>query len=101
MQNNVSILDVISISAQRDAIVVLPTLRHAIHWWPRIIVAAKDKHGSKAITTRTAIVFHDTKTLVRLWVPYGREPTMPMDIARDRPGRELLNLYSLYRGGLI
>jgi hypothetical protein len=98
--NNASILDVISYSAQRDTIVVLPTLRHAIHWWPIIIQAGKDTH-KHCTNTRTAVIFQDTHTIIRLWVPYARQPTMPMDYPADRRNKEVLNLYGLYRGGLL
>ena len=98
----VSVLDVISIGAQRDTIVVLPTLPHAIHWWPIIQQAfANNQKRIPPTNTRTAIVCRETKTSTRLWVPYAREPTMPMDIIHDRTGRKLLNLYGMYRGGLV
>lgn len=93
-----SVLDVVSVGAQRDCIVVLPTLPHALRWWPVVIGAIKTHHREGTVhVTRTAVVCKDTKTVTRLWVPYAREPTMPMDVVRDRANRELLYLYDLAR----
>ena len=35
----------------------------------------------------------DTKTTLRLWVPYYREPTMPMDWSHYRKGFYLVSPY--------
>lgn len=69
--------DLLSISAQRDSCVVLPTLPHAIYWWPRIkqMIDAREPY---AMHTRTAIVRRLSGTALRLWVP-NRDREMPME----------------------
>lgn len=70
--------DLASISAQRNTCLVLPTLSHAIALWPlyREYVQSKHKYTHSA---RTGLAMQDTRTMLRLWVPYEREPTQPMD----------------------
>jgi len=97
------ILDVISIGSQRDCAVVFPTLNHALAWWPILRTAFIEYHGQGNIHgTKTAIVSIATNTAVRLWVPYAREPTLPMDYHVDRRHfTDYLNLYGMYQGGLV
>lgn len=104
MIERAGVMDVISISAQHDTCLVLPTLRHAIALWPRYFTAVEDRHvwaiggGHRPFKatqrTKTAIVMTDTKTALRLWVPYQRDPTMPMDWEINRRHYILISPYS-------
>lgn len=90
--------DVLTVGSQRDACVVLPNLQSALHWWPKIVTMFEEAHGPDNLRrTKTAIVMR--RTVVRLWVPYEKEPTMPMDTPEHRMGFEMLNLYGMYKGG--
>jgi hypothetical protein len=80
----VSVLDTVSLSAQHDTVVVLPTHRHAIALWPEYIRAIRERHDEAVTNTRTAIIMHRTRTVLRLWIPYNRDPSMPMDVERER-----------------
>lgn len=73
------VMDVVSAANEQNAVLVLPTLRHAIALWPRYREAFKDRHGPLARMTKTAVALGTTGTTLRLWVPYARDPSMPMD----------------------
>jgi len=89
----VGFLDVASISAQRNTCIVLPTLGHALDLWPLYQVFVIRQHPNHFHRTKTAVSFTDTKTFLRLWVPYAKEPTMPMDWAHFRKGFYLVSPY--------
>lgn len=75
--------DILSYGSSEDTCLVLPTLRHAVAIWPDVIAMFKDRH-SDIVTTRTALISRSSRTFLRLWVPYDREPTMPADTSRWR-----------------
>lgn len=87
------VLDVVSISAQRYTCLVLPTLEHAISLWPYYQWAVTDAHPNHYHKTKTAIGMTDTKTILRLWVPYTLQPTMPMDWDHFRKDFYLVSPY--------
>ena len=90
--------DVKTYAQLRDLCVVLPTLEHAVHWWPRVIEMMENSQPH-IIRTKTAIICRMTKTAIRLWVPYELSPTQPMDFDRpENPNFDYLCLYGLYRG---
>lgn len=92
--NRHSVNDVISETLQRDTAVVLPTLPHAIHWKAILNQAFKEHVPNDLLNlTKTAIVCRATATVMRLWVPYAREPTMPLDRPEVRRGFTFMNLY--------
>ena len=78
--SRVSVLDIVSLSRQRDTAVVLPTLEYAIEYWAIVKTAFSELVGDYRLNfTKTAIVDKSAHTATRLWVPYPRNPTMPMD----------------------
>ena len=80
IDKNASFLDVLTMGNAHDVAVVLPTLPHAIHWWPRVTHMFKDYHGFDYLhVSKTGIVSFRSRTIIRLWVPYAPDPTMPMD----------------------
>jgi hypothetical protein len=85
VRENVGFLDIAASAAERDTAVILPTLDHAVYfWWPRLIEMFKDLHDEDmVVTTQTAIVLRNTRTALRLWVPYWREPVQPMDFRSE------------------
>lgn len=96
IEQRAGVMDIISIASQRDTILLLPTLNHAVEvgWWKVLGTAFSERHGEQWITqTRTNIVMRRTHTTLSLWVPYVREPTMPMDIPKRRRGRALITPY--------
>ncbi len=88
----IGVMDVVSISALWDTCLVLPTLRHAAALWPNYQKLVTELHD-KAKGTKTAVAMLDTHTVLRLWVPYTREPTMVMDEEPQRKGFELVTPY--------
>lgn len=95
----VGVLEIVSINAFEDCAVVLPSLSHAIHWWPIITKAYQERHGENNIeVTKTAIVSKNTRRVLRLWVRYERQPTMPLDWRHYRRGFRFLDLYGLCGG---
>ncbi len=82
---NAGFLDIVSYFSQRDCCVVMPSLKHAIYFWPQITEYIKLRHGGDkyVVNTRTAVVSRRTQTALRLWVPYEPDPTMPMDFEHD------------------
>lgn len=79
---NVCMTDVLSLSAQRDCCVVLPTLDHAVRWWDQIkqMIEATEPD---TLHTKTAIIRRRSGTALRLWVPYSLDPTFPMDFIHE------------------
>ncbi len=73
--------DVLSVATRHDACVVLPTLLHATYWWPRVQDMMEDRQEVKR--TKTSLFLNGSKTIVRLWVPYSLDPTMPMDFIHE------------------
>ena len=95
MIERVGVIDILSISALRDTCVVLPTLKHAIALWPKYRKVIQESHGERnVVLTKTSVVMARTKTALRLWVPYSRDPTMPLDWVQNRRGFELITPYS-------
>jgi hypothetical protein len=92
---NASIEDVLGSVYWRDTIVVLPTLGHAIHYWGILRDAMGARYGQwgRLIFTKTTIVFGRRSKVLRLWVPYGRHPEMPMDWQIYRRGFDQVDLY--------
>lgn len=81
---NASFMEVYSMVLYKDACVVLPTFDHALVYWPIYRTMFRDMHDVDMVgTTKTAIVSKRTHTALRLWVPYTRDPTMPMDFHGD------------------
>lgn len=80
IEERAGVLDVVSMAAQRDTCLVLPTLRHALALWPRYWDVMAEVHGkNKVKISKTAVTTLTTRTILRLWVPYSLDPTMPMD----------------------
>lgn len=75
----IGFVDLASISAQRDTCLVLPTLSHAFWLWLYYREFVAERHLGHFYKSKTSLVMQDTHTILRLWVPYEREPTMPMD----------------------
>lgn len=100
LHKNASFLDVVSIFSLRDSCVIMPTLDTAIYWWPKIIEYVKMAHGEPyVVSTKTGVVSRRTKTALRLWVPYHRDPTMPMDFEHDFKYRcDYIDFYGLMGG---
>jgi len=74
------ILDTVSLLANHDVSYVLPTLDHALAWWRIVRTAINETHGVHCVTnTKTACVTRCNHRALRLWVPYERDPEMPMD----------------------
>jgi hypothetical protein len=69
--------DILSVGTQRDACVVLPTLDHAVYWWPRVYDMFSDRQN--VIRTKTGLALKGSHTAIRLWTPYAHEPTQPFD----------------------
>lgn len=86
-------MDVLSLSAQQDTCLVLPSLRHAIELWPKYREALTEVHNGRLHRTKTGVALFKTKTLLRLWVPYERDPTMPMDWPRLREDFAIITPY--------
>jgi len=74
----VGFLDLAAISAQQNTCLVLPTLRHANSLWIRYREFVAERH-TNVERTKTILIMRDSHTYLRLWVPYEREPTSPMD----------------------
>lgn len=93
-------LDVRSWSTTHDACVVLPTIEHAIEWWPRI---QEMLHATQPIIrTKTSINMSKSYTSLRLWVPYGLTPTQPMDFIHPFVFQcDYLLLFGLSRPGVV
>ena len=73
-------IDIVGAFAQRDVCLVLPSLEHAVWWWPEYQECIARRHGIDWINfTKTNIISKKTHTSLRLWVPYSLDPTMPMD----------------------
>lgn len=73
-------LDLVSETSHGDTCLVLPTLLHALAVWPIVRTMFSERHDELDLAfTKTAIVCKDTQTVLKLWVPYGLDPTMPMD----------------------
>lgn len=91
----VGVMDVVSLAAQHDTCVVFPTHQHAIDLWPRYRQAVIDRHGRPYVKpTKTAIYMGRTGTTLRLWIPYDREPTQPMDYEVNRRNFILVSPFS-------
>ena len=90
-----NVSDTISLASTRDVCVVLPSMEHAIYEWPSYIKVARSKHRHKGCltTTRTAIVFRCTRTVLRLWVPFVQSLGLPLDKPRERRKFELVSPY--------
>lgn len=74
--------DVLSVTAnKRDCCIVLPTLEHATEWWPRVQDMMEDRQTVKR--SKTSLYLMQTHNIVRLWVPYSLDPTMPMDFIHE------------------
>lgn len=87
-------MDVVSIASQMNACVVFPTHDHAIHYWPRYKRAIQDQHEYRRVkTSRTSLYMFRTHTLLRMWIPYEREPTRAMDYEVFRNKFVLLSPY--------
>lgn len=94
---NASMLDVLAFATNRDTCVVLPTLDHAVFWWPRISDMLDAYQPGLVNKSKTARFLQGTNTILRLWVPYEREPTQPMDFEANFKYRcDYLDLYGLY-----
>lgn len=89
----VGFCDLASISAQRDTCLVLPTLSHAFWLWLYYREFCCEYHNP-FYKTKTGVAFQDTRTQLRLWVPYEREPTMVMDFVDLRRDYYLVSPYS-------
>lgn len=77
-------VDILSYTAQGDACLILPTLNHAINIWPIVRTMFREAHNERDLAlTKTGIVCKDTQTVLKLWVPYDVDPTMPMDYPHD------------------
>lgn len=88
------VLDVISYATQQRICLVLPTLLHAIELWPRYTDALEERAGTTIIKrTKTARIVVGTPGILRLWVPYEREPTQPMDFHQVRAGWDFISPY--------
>ena len=85
-------MDVVSIASHRNTCLVLPTLGHAVALWPRYRALVHSKMEYLA-STKTLLLLRDTHTVLRLWVPYEREPTMPMDQPVARHGFKFVSPY--------
>ena len=73
-------LDLVSYTAHGDTCLVLPTLGHAVAIWPVVRTMFRERHDERDLAlTKASIVCKDTQTVMRLWVPYERDPTMQMD----------------------
>jgi len=97
----VGVWETLSESTRADCAVVMPSLDVALHWWPIIVQAFRDRHGTEwVVVTKTAVVSRKTRRVLRLLVPYSRDPTQPLDWRRLRRGYVPLNLYNMYRGGI-
>ena len=84
-KGNSSFLEVYSSVSYKDTCVVLPTLDHALVYWPIYRTMFQELHDIDMVgTTRTAIISRRTHTALRLWVPFQRDPTMPMDFHEDQ-----------------
>jgi hypothetical protein len=95
MIEKAGVLDVISISTQGRACLVLPTLQHAIALWPKYTEALEERYGEGRIRrTKTARIMPLSRgATLRLWVPYERDPTMPMDYWELRSGWQMVSPY--------
>lgn len=95
----VSIEDCLSIAAQQDCVFILPTLPHAIVLWKSMLDAAVDRYTEEELhRAKTHIFFRPTGKVMRLWVPYEREPTMYMDSERWRKERAWYYMTPYHRG---
>jgi hypothetical protein len=88
----IGFMDLRSHAALHDTCLVLPSLNHAFHLWLYYREFAVEGHKS-FYKTKTGVALRDTRTQLRLWVPYEREPTMPMDHERFRKGFVLVSPY--------
>jgi hypothetical protein len=95
--DHLSVLDIVSIASQVSHVcLVLPTLDHATALWPVFLGAIRDRHGGKLFmkTSKTSTFMFATQTVLRLWVPYEREPTMWMDWHHERSQFITVSVYS-------
>ena len=93
--DRLSVLDVISIASQHDSCIVFPTHDHAIALWPTIRQAMFDRHDRERVKpSKTALFMYRTRTTLRLWVPYERQPTQVMDYPEQRAKLLLLSPYA-------
>lgn len=87
MIERVGISDVVSQASRQDTILVLPTLKHAVALWPVYRDALVEAHGAEYVNaSRTAVTLKRTHTVLRLGVPYSRDPTLPTDWLNIRRG---------------
>jgi hypothetical protein len=92
--HRLGVLDIISIASQQNACIVYPTHGHALAHWPIVREAMFDRHDRERVKpSRTSLLMWRTKTLLRLWVPYEREPTRAMDWEHLRAGFTLISPY--------
>lgn len=91
------LLDVRSSAWQQHTCLVLPTLGHALDLWP-LYVAVTARGHSGTQTTKTILIMRDTHTYLRLWVPYEREPTQPMDWEKSNGKLHEYHFVSPYGG---
>lgn len=89
------VLDVVSYATQQRICLVLPTLWHAVELWPKYTDALEERCGVDRIRrTKTARVVLGTPGILRLWVPYERSPTQPMDFRSIRDGWDFISPYN-------
>lgn len=96
IESRVGVLDVIGSASLQNTCLVLPTLEHAIALWPKYREAAEAVHKGRVKKTKTAVYMYRTRTTLRLWVPYSREPTMPLDVELWRRGFYFMTPYNAW-----
>lgn len=96
LSKHATIDEVLSNLYWHDTCVVLPSLGHAIEWWPRVKEATETRyHRGLVVTTKSAIVVRKLHRVLRLWVPYEPEPTLPLDWSVNRRGFDMASLYGM------
>jgi hypothetical protein len=89
-----SLLDIVGSAHRQPTCLVVPTLSHALVKWTTMGHIYRDHHnGAPFTSTKTAFQCRTHYGLLRLWCPYEREPTMPLDWAVYRRGFKLMSTY--------
>lgn len=97
---NLTASELMSLAHRENACLVLPSLDHALVLWKRVVDLYGATHRADRLhVSHTGIGCWEAHRILRLWVPYPLDPTMPLDWPNERKGFRLVTFNHYYTKG--